>query len=199
MALRSESPPQQYHESLATCVEESDRILTLLNALMDISEAETGTMRLRLETFAVLEPIQQTVELYEYVAEEKGISITVDCQQEMIHADRSRIRQVLANLLDNAIKYTNPSGRVEISARNSKDEVVITVTDTGIGIPAGEIPKIWDRLYRGDESRSQPGLGLGLSLVKAVVEAHHGSVEVQTNQGLGSVFTVRLPAAPKTL
>jgi signal transduction histidine kinase len=100
-------------------------------------------------------------------------------------------------LLDNAIKYTNPSGRVQVYARNGKGEVSITVTDTGTGIPAGEIPKIWDRLYRGDESRSQPGLGLGLSLVKAVVEAHHGSVEVRSNPGAGSAFTVRFSASPQ--
>ncbi|HEY7166564.1 MAG TPA: HAMP domain-containing sensor histidine kinase [Candidatus Binatia bacterium] len=198
MALRSEASAHQYRESLATCVEESDRILALLNALMDISEAETGTMRLHLETFTVREVIQQAVELYEYVAEEKGISLSFDCLPDIgIYADRSRVRQVLANLLDNAIKYTNPSGRVQVYARNGKGEVSITVTDTGTGIPAGEIPKIWDRLYRGDESRSQPGLGLGLSLVKAVVEAHHGSVEVRSNPGAGSAFTVRFSASPQ--
>ena len=91
--------------------------------------------------------------------------------------DRNRMRQVLANLLDNAVKYT-PAGGVDRDQRAARERrgVVIAVTDTGIGIPADELPHIWDRLYRGDKSRSTRGLGLGLSLVRAIVEAHGGSV-----------------------
>jgi signal transduction histidine kinase len=193
MALQGESSPQQYHESLANCVEESDRILTLLNSLMDISEADTGTMRLHLETVAVSKLIQEITELYQYVAEDKGISITVNCAKDLhITADQNRIRQVLANLLDNAIKYTSPGGTVAIDVQGEKEHVLVRVKDTGAGIPFNEIPKIWDRLHRGDKSRSQPGLGLGLSLVKAVVEAHRGRVEVQSEPGVGSVFTLYL-------
>jgi signal transduction histidine kinase len=107
--------------------------------------------------------------------------------------DRIRIRQVFANLLDNALKYTGAGGRVEIRTRCEPSQAFIEVTDTGMGIPLEEIPRIWERLFRGDRSRSQRGLGLGLSLVKAIVEAHGGAVSVQSKVGQGSTFTVTLP------
>jgi signal transduction histidine kinase len=109
------------------------------------------------------------------------------------------MRQVLGNLLDNAIKYTPNGGRVEITANKTEEGVIVSVKDTGIGIPSGEIAKIWDRLYRGDQSRSQRGLGLGLSLVRAVVKAHGGKVDVQSEPGKGSIFTVFLPLSGSTL
>ena len=96
------------------------------------------------------------------------------------------------NLLDNAIKYTPGGGHVEISAQTHGNEVVVTVKDTGAGIPAEEIPRIWERLYRGDKSRSQRGLGLGLSLVRAIVNAHGGRIELQSDVGKGSSFTINL-------
>jgi signal transduction histidine kinase len=104
------------------------------------------------------------------------------------------MRQVFANLLDNAIKYTLPGGQVSIAGRHSAGQVLLTFRDTGIGIPPEEQDKIWERLYRGDKSRSQRGLGLGLSLVKAFVEAHGGRVEVESNLGQGSEFRVWLKA-----
>jgi signal transduction histidine kinase len=103
------------------------------------------------------------------------------------------MRQVFANLLDNAIKYTDAKGSVMISVRREPEKAVAVFRDTGGGIPEEEQDKIWARLYRGDKSRSQRGLGLGLSLVKAVVEAHHGSVTVTSKVGAGSEFTVTLP------
>jgi signal transduction histidine kinase len=103
------------------------------------------------------------------------------------------VRQVFANLLDNALKYTPEGGRVTITTRNEPGQVVVTFRDTGIGVPPEEQDKIWTRLYRGDKSRSQRGLGLGLSLVKAVVEAHQGKVTVISEPGEGAEFTVVLP------
>ena len=103
------------------------------------------------------------------------------------------MRQVFANLLDNAIKYTPAGGSVTISVRDESGQAIARFRDTGIGIPAEEQDKIWLRLYRGDKSRSQRGLGLGLSLVKAVVEAHGGKVTVSSQVNQGSEFTVTLP------
>ena len=194
MCLEQRSSQDDYREALITCIEESDRILTLLNSMMDVSEGETGIMRLKLETVNLTRLIREMVELYQVVAEEKDIDVAMDCAEDIyITADLNRIRQVVANLLDNAIKYNGPGGRVMISARVEGDQTVMSFRDTGIGIPAQEIPDIWKRLYRGDKSRSQPGLGLGLSLVKAIVSAHRGHVEVHSEPGVGSVFTVRLP------
>jgi signal transduction histidine kinase len=103
---------------------------------------------------------------------------------------------VLANLLDNALKYTSRGGKVKISAHAEPDGVAIVFQDSGIGIFAEDIAKIWDRLYRADKSRSQRGLGLGLSLVRAFINAHGGKVEVQSTPGQGSTFVVYLPSKP---
>jgi signal transduction histidine kinase len=133
--------------------------------------------------------------LYEDLAEERGIDIRTNVPAELaIDVDRNRMRQVLANLLDNAVKYTSAGGVVQIAARRDTSDAVLTVSDTGVGIPPEELPRIWDRLYRGDKSRSTRGLGLGLSLVKAIVAAHGGRVDVQSRPGAGSTFELRLPA-----
>jgi signal transduction histidine kinase len=197
MALRSDGQrPQDCREVLADCLEESERVATLLNTLMDISEAETGTMNLRLEPLDVSSLIEEIVELYDHVAEDKEITVSVDCPNDItMIADLNRMRQVFANLLDNAIKYSGPKTSVAIDADERNGQIVIRVRDHGSGIPPGEISKIWDRLHRGDASRSQPGLGLGLSLVQAVVRAHQGRVGVQSQPGVGSAFTLYLPSA----
>jgi len=194
LALQSGSDAESTHEALADCVEESERVLKMLNTLMDITEAESGTMRLQREPVDLCQLIREVVELYEYVADERKVTVRADlpatCEAII---DRNRIRQVLANLLDNAIKYTPASGSVTISAQEGPGNAVVHFRDTGIGIPAEEQDKIWTRLYRGDKSRSERGLGLGLSLVKAVVEAHHGQISVTSQNGNGSDFTVTLP------
>jgi len=110
-------------------------------------------------------------------------------------ADRSRLRQVIANLLDNAIKYTPCGGRVELRCCQRAQQAVLVVQDTGMGIALADLPHLRDRLYRGDRSRTERGLGLGFSLVKAVVMAHQGAIEVSSTPGGGSVFTVSLSLA----
>jgi len=195
--LQSDQGREHYEEALADCLEESERVLMLLNTLMDISEAETGTMKLSLVPVNISNLIEDTVALYEYVAEDKNIAISVNCAKNIaMTADRNRMRQVLANLVDDAIKYTPSGGSIAIDAYHEQDQTVILVKDTGVGISPEDIPKIWDRLYRGDKSRSQPGLGLGLSLVKAVVQAHKGRIEVQSVPGAGSAFTLYFPTTP---
>jgi signal transduction histidine kinase len=194
IALQSGGDTEALREALGDCIEESDRILIMLNTLMDVSEAETGTMKLNLEETNVVPLIDDVVDLYDYVAEDKGITVHTGFPTELyLKADRSRLRQVIANLLDNAIKYTPTGGRIEIEASRREKEVEIIVKDTGIGISEDELDNIWDRLYRGDKSRSEKGLGLGLSLVKAIIRAHSGYVEVSSKPGSGSVFSVHLP------
>jgi len=194
LALQGEPNAQAYRDALLDAMEESDRVLTMLNTLMDISEAETGLMKLDLQPVRLDEVVRDAIELFEFVAQEKRIIVTTALSPDLVVcADRNRLRQVLVNLFDNAIKYSAPGGRVEISAEPRADEWVITVRDTGTGIPDEEIPRIWERLYRGDKSRSQRGLGLGLSLVRAIINAHGGSIEVQSTVGKGSSFVIHLP------
>jgi signal transduction histidine kinase len=141
--------------------------------------------------------MEDVTELYRYVAEDKGITLHLESPKELhLTADPTRIRQVLANLVDNAIKYTAEGGKVFLEAYRNEQHIMMTVRDTGIGIPREELPRIWDRLYRGDQSRSQKGLGLGLSLVRAIIRAHKGQVEVSSEPGKGSLFTVILPSDP---
>ena len=143
--------------------------------------------------------ITQAVELYHDVAEDKAIQLITAIPSELsFSADRNRMLQVLANLLENAIKYTATGGQVTITAARNDHHIVLIITDTGVGIPLEELPHIWDRLYRGDKSRSQRGLGLGLSVVKAIVLAHHGAVQVSSTPGSGSTFTLSLPLVSLT-
>lgn len=196
MALRSKPDDVTTRDALADCVEESDRLLTMVKTLMDVAEAEAGMMKLARERVDLRALLDEVVEVYEYVAEEKRIAISREYSAPCWACiDPARVRQVFANLLDNAVKYTSEGGHIAVRAKSDGAFVTVKFRDDGMGIPSEEQNKIWDRLYRGDKSRSQRGLGLGLSLVKAIVEAHKGSATVQSEPGKGSEFTVRLPAA----
>ena len=194
LALQGQADPVATREALADCVEESERVLAMLKTLMDVTEAESGMMTLRRENVEIGQLLREVVELYEYIAEERQVGVRLELLEPcIVSIDPTRMRQAFANLLDNALKYTPAGGRVIITTRNEPGQVVVLFLDTGIGIPMEEQPKIWTRLYRGDKSRSQRGLGLGLSLVKAIIEAHHGKVTVQSKVDEGSEFTVVLP------
>jgi len=194
LALQDAQDPNACREALADCMEESERVLTMLNALMDVAEAETGAMRLEITEVSVPEVMDSIIDLYEMVAEDKSITLTRNLPQELfIRADRTRFQQVMANLLDNAIKYSGEGREIEISAQTGDACAIISISDQGMGIPPSDINKIWDRLYRGDHSRSQRGLGLGLSFVRAIVHAHGGTVSVESELNKGSRFTIRMP------
>ena len=199
-ALQAEPNSETPREALSDCMEESERLLNMLNTLTDITEAETGMMRLDRQPTDLARLATEVVELYEYVAEEKRIRIQTDLPPPSdAPVDPTRIRQVFANLLDNAIKYTPEDGRVCISLRQEPGFLAVSFQDNGMGIPLEEQEKIWTRLYRGDKSRSKRGLGLGLSLVKAVVEAHGGAVTVSSLPDQGATFKVTLPSSVPAL
>ena len=187
--------PARYREALSDCLEESERVLSMLTTLMDISEAETGTMKLNVSQVEVARVVGEVTDLYEDAAEEAGVALRVSVPDQLaVNADRDRLRQALANLVDNAIKYTPRGGRVDVSASRGDNVVIIRVADTGPGISEHDLPRIFDRLYRSDQSRATRGLGLGLSLVRAYVEAQGGTVTVNSTPGAGATFTLRLPA-----
>lgn len=194
LALAGPPDVDRYREALADCVEETDRVLVMLNTLMDISEAESGTLPLNREPVALGDVVARAIDLYKDVAEGKGIALIAHASEALVvSADRTRLQQVVANLIDNGVKYTPSGGRVEVEVAREGDQALLRVLDTGIGIRPDELPRIWDRLFRGDTSRTERGLGLGLSLVRAIVRAHGGTVDVSSELGKGSAFTVSLP------
>ncbi len=194
LALHDGGDPAEARAALGDCVDESDRVLHLLEALLDISAAEAGALKLNRDRIDLRSLTERAIDLYREIAEEKAITITLD-QPEPVEADADAIRlgQAVNNLLDNALKYTPAGGHVTLATRIEGSFALITVSDSGPGVPPTEREAVFRRLYRGDASRSQRGLGLGLSMVKAIVEAHGGTVTLDDATTGGARFTVCLP------
>lgn len=194
LALGDGGDPAEARTALADCVDESDRLLHLLEALLDISAAEAGALKLNRDEIDLRSLVDRAADLYREVAEEKHITVEIDAPATVeISADAIRLGQAVNNLLDNALKYTPDGGQVVLATRAEAGTAILTVTDNGPGVPAVERDAIFRRLYRGDASRSQRGLGLGLSLVKAIVEAHGGTITVDDAPGGGACFAMRIP------
>lgn len=192
-ALQSKDSIELYKQALGECIEESEHILRLLNTLMDISKAEAGVISLNPSRISVASLVERVADLYQPLAEEKSIQLHVRIPADLtVVVDTTRMSQALANLVDNAVKFTPPGGEVFLEANKEEGQVVISVRDTGLGIPASELPRIWDRLYRGRENGGAEGLGLGLTMVRSMVSAHGGTVSVSTQPGRGSTFRIHL-------
>lgn len=193
LALQGEPNAEACRDALLDTMEESDRVLTMLNTLMDISEAETGLMKLERQRFPLAHLVEEIIELFQFVAEEKQITVTANIPPRLlVVADRNRLRQVLVNLLDNAIKYTLDGGHVEIFAETRGDETVVSVKDTGAGIPAEEIPRIWSgfiaatRAVRsGTRPRSKPCPGdrQGPRRAHRIAERRRQRIELRHSPG----------------
>ena len=192
-ALEAGRSEADEREALADVLEETDRAAHLLSVLMDVSEAETGVLKLEKETVAAADLVSDAASLFEDAAAEKGIALSTSAEGGLtVSVDRNRMRQVLANLLDNALKHTPSGGRIAMQARHEGDDALFLVSDSGPGIPPEDLPHIFDRLYRGDKSRSERGLGLGLALARAIVEAHGATIAAETSPQ-GAVLKIRLP------
>lgn len=195
LALTSEGDVESYREALQSCYENSDKILNFLQVLTDITEAENRSKRLKLEKKFISDLVREIMSLYEMAFEEKDIKVIQKLDNhDWAMVDAKLISRVIANLLDNAHKYTPSGGEVTIETINQTENVIIRVTDSGPGIAAEEHGMIWQKLYRSDKSRSEYGMGLGLTFVRAVVEAHDGKVSVRSpvKDGRGTEFEVLL-------
>ncbi len=178
----------------ATTTEECDRLLEMINTTLDIAEAESGAAKLKLTDIDLVELVGDALELFQPIAEDQQITITADLPDHCrIHGDRQRLQRVVANLLDNGLKYMPTGGRVTITLVAEGERITLSIEDTGIGISADESARIFERFYRCDRSRSKQGNGLGLSLALAFVRAHGGDITVNSTPGQGSTFTVVLP------
>jgi signal transduction histidine kinase len=180
-------------EMEGSIIEECDRLLEMINTTHEIKAIETGIAVWDFAKVDIAEVVRQACELFLLVAEDKKISLEVkQLPSYTIKGDLRRLQRVFANLLDNAVKYTSAEGKITVSMDVSTDEAKIRICDTGIGIDPEELLHIFERFYRSDKSRSTSGLGLGLSLVQTIIQAHGGKIEVQSTVGVGSIFTITL-------
>lgn len=181
----------------AAVVEECDRLLEMVNTMLDISEAEAGAYKLRMEKIELTRVVGDACDLFQPVAEDKGIRIVFEGTDDFwVRGDMQKLQRMVANLLDNALKYTLSGGIITISVSCHGEQVSISFGDTGSGISNEDLPHIFERFYRCDRSRSQAGIGLGLSLAAAISRAHGGNITVMSELGKGSTFTVSLPELP---
>lgn len=194
-ALQMDAPDlHTQQEALADCMEESEQILHMLNALMDLAEANVGGMNLHPESISLRELADEAIELYSIIAEDREIELRNDVAPELtVHADRLRLRQALTNLIDNALKYSPEQSTVILSGHATESRIQLTVRDHGCGIATEDLDRIWDRLYRCERSRATSGLGLGLSMVQAIAHAHGGEATVDSELGQGATFTLSIP------
>jgi len=191
----SENHHSRFHNALIECQETSDTILKMLDTIMDISEAETGIMSLNEEELSLYELVENVLNIYRFIGEDKYIEIKNEIPPNLlINGDKGRLLQAFANIVDNAIKFSPDHSCIMIRGLKQDKSVILEITDEGLGIPEHDMPKIWDRLYRGDSSRSTQGLGLGLSFVKAIMNAHKAHIEVENNQIKGCTFRILFPA-----
>ncbi len=179
-------------------VEECDHLIGIINTMLDIAETEAGVQHLQVEPVDLSALAAQAVDLFSGVADDKGVDLDYRADSPpLLRGDRRRLQRALANLVDNAIKYTPAGGRVELSVGTDAGSARIAVRDTGSGIAPEAVPHLFERFYRGDESRQLPGNGLGLSLALAVAHAHGGDILVESKLHAGSRFTLVLPLEPE--
>jgi len=166
MTLMSTTSPADFEEVAVSIIEECDNLINMINTMLDIAETEAGVGELTLDSIDMNKLIIDACELYRAIAREKHIMLNAQIPEEEVYylGDKAKMQRLIANFLDNAMKYTPAQGSVQVTLEDTGTTIVIRFTDTGIGIPSSEIPRIFDRFYRGDASRSSAGTGLGLSL-----------------------------------
>ena len=200
LALQNARDPEEYPAVMATTINECDRLLGLLETMLYISEIESGTREVPMEDVDLVPLLEEACDLFQPIAEDKHIALSVQppttpCR---VRGEPATLQRMIANLLDNALKYTAEGGRVSVALKAHRNEALLVFEDNGIGISDENLPRIFDRFYRCDQSRQQSGTGLGLSLVKAVVQDLGGTIQVSSQYGKGTLVTVSLPRVRTT-
>jgi heavy metal sensor kinase len=188
----------ELQDKVGSALEEVDRLAKIVQTLFAIARLDAGEAQQEWQRFDLARLAAGTADQMSLLAEDKGISVNCNARQEVeVEGDRARVKQVVVNLLDNAIKYTPPGGIIHLNVRAHGSKAILEVVDTGIGIPAVALPHVFDRFYRVDKARSRDagGAGLGLAIVKSICTAHGGQVEVESSESRGSRFKVELPLA----
>lgn len=194
-ALATECPSEDHREAFAACQRAAQRMRRLIESLLQLARLDAGQEPMRREPFDLSQAAGECVALIRPLAAERSIEVECDLPPVTCIGDAERIGQVVTNLLTNAIQYNHPRGRVLLRARAEHGLAVLSVSDTGPGIAAEDLPHVFERFYRADKSRSTAAgrTGLGLAISKAIVEAHGGALEVSSSPGAGTTFTLRLP------
>jgi two-component system sensor histidine kinase BaeS len=187
-------PSKEGQRAVKVIHEEGERIERLVKDLLDLARFEAGGISLALENVDVDEIFERVSERHAQAAHEKGVTIEIETHDDDIRlvGDPHRLEQAVQNLASNALRHTPPAGRIRLGASREGAMVKLTVLDTGVGIPAQHLPHVFDRFYKADQSRSQAGSGLGLSIVRAIVERHGGAVSVRSRPG-ETVFEIQIP------
>ncbi|HSR09827.1 MAG TPA: heavy metal sensor histidine kinase [Thermodesulfobacteriota bacterium] len=196
VALRSARKPEEYERVLRSSLEEIERIARLVDGLLLLARADAGVLRMDIRPTDLKRVAEQVYGQATVLAEKKGVDLRLGTVEEIsVPADPERLRRVLLNLVENAVKYTPCGGRVTISLGRRGDRAAVRVRDTGMGIAPEERERIFDRFYRSADARArgEGGAGLGLCIARSIVEAHRGTIEVESAPGQGSTFTVLLP------
>lgn len=195
VALSRERTAPEYRESLATIQQESQRLSRLVDDLLNLARADAGRVQLRVEQLYLNDLLTECCRSVQPLAVARQIELECRCAGDVpFRGDEGLLRRMVINLLDNAVRYTPPGGKVSAALEQQGSDVCIRIADTGVGIAPEATQRVFERFYRADESRSrrQDGFGLGLSIVKWIAESHHGAVELTSQPGQGSTFTVHL-------
>lgn len=198
IALRSKDDMEHMREALTSSLEEIDRMSSIVMNLLDLAKMDVEKGALPMVPVSIDRVLAERFEHFRRSAANKGIELVLTCSvPAVVTGDSVRLSQLLANLIDNAVKYTARGGRVELSLDIEGAEAVIRVKDTGMGIPAEDIPYLFDRFYRVNQARSgdEGGAGLGLSICREIALAHGGTITVASEPGFGTTFTATLPLA----
>ena len=167
----------------------------LIELLLALSRLDAGQETMKRIPFDLSRVTRDCVELIRPLAEERRVDLFTELLPLEIVGDSERLAQVVNNLVANAIQYNQPNGEVRVKLERRNGQAELTVSDTGAGIPAEDLPRVFERFYRAEKSRSSGGLGLGLAISKAIVEAHDGTIEISSKVDVGTTFSVRLPVA----
>jgi len=182
-------------DALAAIVEESDHLSEMINTMLEIAQTDSGLAHIGMNSIDIAALVADACELFLPVAEDAGISMAVDTGRTPVEisGDAARLQRVIANLLDNAIKFTGAGGHIRCHVKSSDHVACLTISDTGMGISAEALPHLFERFYRADNSRSTPGNGLGLSYADSVIRAHGGEISIRSRPGQGTTVAVQLP------
>ena len=195
VALFTAKTIEQYREAMVNALEDVERLSNIIRALLMLSQAESGQLVLKRTTLDLAEAVRDLVEEFQIPAEANGVELVADLPEHcLIQADRIQIERLLSNLVSNAVKYTPSGGKVQVKLVGEGDEARLIVADNGVGIAPDHLPHIFDRFYRVPSADPEKGLGLGLSFVVWIVRAHGGTIDVRSELGKGTTFTVTLPA-----